>query len=83
MGQNHLPVCPLLSFLSHRFVQNPFGFYTSLFFYFTSYLNLYKMLVLTHVFVTKYITVGERTVALKIIARCSISQTPTEQSKVW
>ena len=28
-------------------------------------------------------TVGERTVALKIIARCSITQTPTGQSKVW
>ena len=30
-----------------------------------------------------FITVGERTVALKIIARCSITQTPTGQSKVW
>ena len=29
------------------------------------------------------ITVGERTVALKSIARCSITQTPTGQSKVW
>ena len=28
-------------------------------------------------------TVGERTVALKIIARCSITQTPAGQSKVW
>ena len=28
-------------------------------------------------------TAGERTVALKIIARCSITQTPTGQSKVW
>ena len=25
-----------------------------------------------------YLTVGERTVALKIIARCAITQTPTE-----
>ena len=30
-----------------------------------------------------FITVGERTVALKIIARGSITQTPTGQSKVW
>ena len=30
-----------------------------------------------------YSTVGERTVALKIIACCSITQTPTGQSKVW
>ena len=30
-----------------------------------------------------FTTVGERTVALKIIARCSITQTPTGQSKVW
>ena len=29
------------------------------------------------------ITVGERTVALKIIVRCSITQTLTGQSKVW
>ena len=29
------------------------------------------------------ITVEERTVALKIIARYSITQTPTGQSKVW
>ena len=28
-------------------------------------------------------TVGERTVALKIIACCSMTQTPTGQSKVW
>ena len=28
-------------------------------------------------------TVGERTVAFKIIACCSITQTPTGQSKVW
>ena len=28
-------------------------------------------------------TVGDRTVALNIIARCSITQTPTGQSKVW
>ena len=28
-------------------------------------------------------TVGERTVALKIIARSSITQIPTGQSKVW
>ena len=30
----------------------------------------------------RFVTVGERTVALKIIARCSITQTPTGQSKV-
>ena len=30
-----------------------------------------------------WITVGDRTVALNIIARCSITQTPTGQSKVW
>ena len=30
-----------------------------------------------------YFTVGDRTVALNIIARCSITQTPTGQSKVW
>ena len=30
-----------------------------------------------------YNTVGDRTVALNIIARCSITQTPTGQSKVW
>ena len=29
------------------------------------------------------LTVGERTVALKIIARCSITQAPTGKSKVW
>ena len=29
------------------------------------------------------ITVGARTVALDIIARCAITQTPTRQSKVW
>ena len=32
---------------------------------------------------TIFITVGDRTVALKIIAHCSITQTPTGQSKVW
>ena len=31
----------------------------------------------------KNVTVGERTVAIKIIARCSITQAPTGQSKVW
>ena len=36
-----------------------------------------------HIFNVCLITVGERTVALKIIARCSITQTPTGQSKVW
>ena len=30
-----------------------------------------------------FTTVGERTVALKIIARCSITQLPTGQLKVW
>ena len=47
LGQNHLPVCPLSNFRSHRFVQNPFGYYTNLLFYLILYLALYKMLVLT------------------------------------
>ena len=47
MGQNQLPVCPLSNSRSHRFVQNPFGYYTNLLFYLISYLTLYKMLVLT------------------------------------
>ena len=55
MGQNRLPVCPLSNFRSHRFVQNPFGYYTNLLFYLILYLTLYKMPVLTHVYVTKYI----------------------------
>ena len=55
MGQNHLPICPLSNLLSHSFVQNPFRYYTNLFFYLILYLTLYKMLVLTHVYVTKYI----------------------------
>ena len=50
MGQNHLPVCPLSNFRSHRFVQNPFGYYTNLLFYLILYLTLYKMLVLTCIF---------------------------------
>ena len=47
MRQNHLPVCPLSNFRSHRFGQNPFGYYTNLHFYLILYLTLYKMLVLT------------------------------------
>ena len=49
-GQSHLPVCPLSNFRSHRFVQNPFGYYTNLLFYLISYLTLHKMLVLTCLF---------------------------------
>ena len=46
----YLPVCPLSNFRSHRFVQNPFGYYTNLLFYLILYLTLYKMLVLTYLF---------------------------------
>ena len=48
------------------------------------YSNTYKRPIVSGMFMDKaYITVGERTVALKIIARCSITQTPTGQSRVW
>ena len=37
----------------------------------------------SHSLMTVLSTVGDRTVALNIIARCPITQTPTGQSKVW